>query len=488
MELKTNQKENGSRIVKLLPAFVMIVFALQPLMDILSYWTNTIGMGNSITLILRFGVLAAVALAGFCVSDRKKAYIIAAVIFAALFVGHAVACTSVGYQNVVTDATNYIRVIQMPLFAMCFITFVRANDRCFDAIENGFMLNFWIITVSVILSVITGTQSPTYQQTNIGVLGWFATSNAQSAVLSIMTPILVCMCIYRKKNMLLFIATTAAAFAQLYLLGTRLAFLAMFVTVFGVLLLMLLTKQFSIKHFAVLAACLALCCVFFKQSPMYLNQQTYINVMSEKQSDANNMMQREEDTDDGLSEEERHMAALRVIYRYYSKNLCERYGVEVVMEKYHYIDTISELTAVRNQKITYCKLLMDEHPFASRLFGVELNRMTFNNHVFDVENDFHGIYFLYGFVGLALMIAFVMYFIVLIAKALIKDFKKYFNMQSGAYGMALCLALVYAYCTAGVLRRPNASFYLSVVLAVVYYIVMLKKDADSFDEKEQIEE
>ena len=42
-----------------------------------------------------------------------------------------------------------------------------------------------------------------------------------------------------------------------------------------------------------------------------------------------------------------------------------------------------------------------------------------------------------------------------------------------------------AYFTAGVLRRPNSSFYLSVVLAVIFYLVCIKKydDDDTLAEK-----
>ena len=46
--------------------------------------------------------------------------------------------------------------------------------------------------------------------------------------------------------------------------------------------------------------------------------------------------------------------------------------------------------------------------------------------------------------------------------------------MAGAIGLALILLLVYSYCTAGVLRRPNASFYLSMVLALAYYLTRIK--------------
>ena len=65
-------------------------------------------------------------------------------------------------------------------------------------------------------------------------------------------------------------------------------------------------------------------------------------------------------------------------------------------------------------------------------------------------------------------------FPVLIVQALVRDFKTYFTPMAGAIGISLVILLVFSYFTAGVLRRPNASFYLSAVLALVYYLTKLK--------------
>ena len=37
------------------------------------------------------------------------------------------------------------------------------------------------------------------------------------------------------------------------------------------------------------------------------------------------------------------------------------------------------------------------------------------------------------------------------------------------------MALLHAYATAGLLRRPNASFYFAAVLAVIFYLVRLRR-------------
>ena len=43
--------------------------------------------------------------------------------------------------------------------------------------------------------------------------------------------------------------------------------------------------------------------------------------------------------------------------------------------------------------------------------------------------------------------------------------------------------MIYAYCTAGVLRRPNASFYLSVLLAAIYYLTRLREYPEEVPEQ-----
>lgn len=283
------------RLAPMLPKFLMILLILQPLMDILSFWTDRLGMSNTITLLLRFAVFAVVCVLGFVTSSRKKVYGIAIAACAFLLVGHCISCFIVGYQRIVYDLTNFVRVVQMPLFVLCFISFLRANNKCYRAFETGLMLDFWIITASVFVSVLTHTSSATYQSTNVGILGWYTFGNAQSAIMSILAPIVILLC-YRRKNFLLFTVTSIAALAQLYLMGTRLAFFSIAVAALGVPIVLVLTgkARTSKRYIAVLVLILAACCATYKQSPMYINQNQYQVAMSYKQNDADVMIRRVE--------------------------------------------------------------------------------------------------------------------------------------------------------------------------------------------------
>lgn len=474
-ELKT-ASPLSRRIDELLPTLLIVLFVLQPAMDILSYWMDRFGMSNTLTLAIRFLVLVGFGLIGFLLSHRKRVYLIFAALCGVLIAGHVYACSLKGYLNPVSDLTNFVRVIQMPLFTFCFITCLKRNRRCYRALEKGCVINFWIIAASIALSILTGTAGTTYEENGFGIIGWFATTNAQSAILSILVPITVTLA-YRRRSFALFTITSVVGLGLLYMLGTRLAYLSIAVTVIGLLIVATLTKNVSKKYFVVLFLLLAISVGTFKISPMYRNQMRYNTAMSSKQGDAEVMMARsakKNGVDLSKLPLKERIPYLRIIYRYYNKMLCRRFNVYRVMEAYDYTSQISKITATRHQKIIFCKMLQDEHPAVSRVFGMELERMKFHDHIYDVENDFHGIYFLYGWVGLAMMIAFVGWFIWLVIRALLKNFRQFFTIEAGAFGMAFCMALVYAYATAGVLRRPNSSFYLSMLLAVIWYLTQMR--------------
>lgn len=481
MTAEVQLQNQQSKLIRNLPHFVTVIFVLQPLMDVISFWQAELGVSNTPTLALRFGVLAVVALMGFFLSRQKKVYIIAGLICAALWAGHCLVCVQKGYLDPIADVTNYVRVVQLPLFAVCFITFMKRNDQCFEGIKRGFVLNFAIITAVLALSLLTDTCRPTYDLSHLGRMGWFSTSNAQSAVVSMLTPVVVWIAYEAKRPWLMWI-TVALAYVQLFYIGTRLAFVAMAATTLGLAFTFLVTRHIEWKRVAALFVCLIIAAGCMKYGPMYKNQNYYSDYTSTQQGYVASEMN-EALLGDGLSNfadlsDAEKRSILAPIYVFYTPELCRRFSVNTVIGAYDYSYAVSDLTNTRQRKITYCKLLLQEHPALSQAFGMELARMTWGDTNYDVENDFHGVYFLFGGVGLGLMIAFLAYFAFLILWALKKDARKYFTPAAGAFGISLCIAIGNAYFTAGVLRRPNSSFYLSVLLAVIFYLVCIKKYGD----------
>jgi len=474
-----------------LPLATLVLFVLQPLMDVLSFWILRWGMGNTATLLLRLFVLAAMVLTGFLAADRKKPWYITAAVCAFIGICHMIACFHFGYGSIVTDLSNYVRVLQLPLTVLCLITFMRKDADCYKAMMGGIALNLTIILIVQILAVLTGTEPHTYDD-GAGYIGWFSNTNTQSAILTMAAPVAACWICQKKglKSIWLWIVLLGSGFSMFFL-GTRLAYAGIIAMSFGLAVSTLIIRLKDWKR----ALCFGLVGVLFigilPYAPMMGHRKAHSDEMDLKQNWVNIALtkpkdEEEEEEEDGppplageplvLTEEQKaRIEYLTPIYEHYVSDLVDVFGVEKTIHMMGYTEDIVAMTNTRDKKLMFARALMDLSPVTAKLFGIELGRFTVRRHIFDVENDFHGIYYLYGILGLAAMIAYLAYFIAIIAIALFKNFRRTFTLEAAAWGIALIMCLGHCYFTAGVLRRPSASFYLAAVLAGAYYLVKIKK-------------
>ena len=70
-----------------LPGVLVGLCAAQPLLDVLSFWTQDLAWGSKLTLSLRLLIFLGVMLTGFVLSERRRFYWIAAAVCAALLCG-----------------------------------------------------------------------------------------------------------------------------------------------------------------------------------------------------------------------------------------------------------------------------------------------------------------------------------------------------------------------------------------------------------------
>ena len=460
-----------------LPGVLVGLCAAQPLLDVLSFWTQDLALGSKLTLSLRLLIFLGVMLTGFVLSGHKRAYWITAAVCAVLYAAHVLACLRANEAftaaNLISDATNFIRVAQIPLFTIAFITFLRCCRQGFASFERGITIAFWIIAAVELLSALTGTDPYTYPDKRIGLCGWFYFANSQSAILSMLVPLALCPAL-RSGQIRRWLPIAVVGFAELFCFATRLAYMSLFVTAIGMVITLALTKRGSAKVCAVLLLCAAVCAAGYTVSPIHRNQQAVAANAVRKQENIDRLVAqgKAEFGDQGY-------AYLTYAYDEYLGGTVERYGLEATAEMYGYSTKAADITNVRTIKINYCRLMLNTEPLTSRLFGLSYDEMTYHGYCYDVENDFHGIAYLYGWAGLACLLAFLGYFLVIIVCALIRNARRYFTVEAGACGVALCTALAHIYNTAGVLRRPNASFYLCLILASIWYLIYIRDYDDS---------
>ena len=455
-----------------LPGMLVGLCAAQPLLDVLSFWTQDLAWGSKLTLSLRLLIFLGVMLTGFVLSDRRRFYWIAAAVCAALYAGHVLACLRANAPfttaNLISDATNFIRFAQLPLFTIAFITFLRCCWQGFASLERGITIAFWIIAAVALLSALTGTNPYTYPDKHIGLCGWFYFANSQSAILSMLVPLALCPAL-RSGQIRRWLPIAVVGFAELFCFATRLAYMSLFVTAIGTGITWAVTRRGDWKIYIALLLCAVICAAAFPVSPMHRNQQAVAANAVRKQENIDRLVAqgKAEFGDEGY-------AYLTYAYDEYLGGTVERYGLEATAEMYGCSTKASVITNVRTIKINYCRLMLNTEPFTSRLFGLSYDEMTYHGYCYDVENDFHGIAYLYGWAGLACLLAFLGYFLVIIVCALIRNARRYFTVEAGACGVALCTALAHIYNTAGVLRRPNASFYLCLILAAIWYLIYIR--------------
>ena len=487
-------------VIRKLPLLLVIFCVIQPLLDALGFWQDRLGLPNLLTTLIRMALLGAMALLGFWLSQRRWVYVAVFGVLALYLGGHVWACSTqnsnvlwaIGYQDPKTDLLNQIRILLLPVTTLCLITFLRRNGDCFRALKKGLLLTLAVIAGIMLLATVTGTDPHTYNgyddMVPMGVLGWFLWTNSQSAVLSMLVPLAIFWAADRWKTRLLpTLLVTAAAEATLFFLGPRLAYAALAAAGFGLGLMLILKRQ----SWKPIVAVLLVTCVFLGLYPLSTTYARTREVAAQNEEEQRRISLRLGDgalkSGDGadavMDLEQPYLRNL--VLTYYSLGVhgpMRRFGVERTMAKYNYTREYAQIGNQRNKKLAFCSMLMDDASFQSHLFGLDLCDMKEQEGIwsqreqrwvdenYDVENDFHGIYYLCGGVGLGLMIGFLGLFLVLLLRRLTKNFKQTFTVETAAFAISFACALAHAYFTASILRRNNASVFLAVILACLWYL------------------
>ncbi|MBQ9968465.1 MAG: O-antigen ligase family protein [Oscillospiraceae bacterium] len=469
MRVSKSRQERAS----FLPTFMLILCIIQPVLDVASFWLDRLGLSNAPTTALRFLMLALVVGVGFILSERKGYYLGLAGVLAALTAGHILACAQWSYDAPLVDLANALRIYQLPMMTLSFITMVRKEPACIESIKKGFLICLAVCASVEIVSVLTDTNPYTYRdQKTVGICGWFYFANSQSAILTMLVPVSICYVLEKTKKTLPILLASVTGLGVLYFFATRLAFAALVGTGFGVAVcLFFFRKTMDVKKPAIiLVVCTVIALAAVPLSPMVKNDTLVARNKILKQQDIDAMVAADEAAaiEAGLEGEALSVARLASAYDKYLPGLSGHFGLERTAELYDRSTDAGDIADVRRARLNFCKLLLEDQPGLSFWFGMEREDMSHDGITYDVENDLHGIFYLCGAVGLVLMLLFLGWFLFRIVVALRRDFRSVFTLQAVGCGIALLCCLIHAYCTAGVLRRPNVTFYLAALLAVSY--------------------
>ena len=487
--------------IRLLPCLVLAFCVLQPLLDVAGYWQQVLGLSNRPTMILRLAVLIAGFLLGFLVTDRKWIYLVFSSVVIFYLSGHIFACIqNGGYQDWKEDLTDQARTLVLPVTVLSLITVLRKNPACFNAMKKGLALDLAIILAVELLSLITGSDPHTYDEKGIGLRGWFVWTSPQSAILSVLAPLVIAWALERWPEKILPVtAASLLSLGALYLYGTRLAYISLAAAGFGMAAAVLVWQKTRWRQALAIFLCAALFCALYPISPMQRNRAAVNDNAKIKQERVSAAAARS-----GVGSEERQTEnprALAAAYRYNLQGMVDTFGLERVAARYGNTLDAGKICDDRLMKMNYCALAMEDavsNTGLARLFGLELSRTRVEQtevyrfetddwvkepETYDPENDIHGVGYLCGAVGLFLVAALLAWIGLRAVLALVFRRKAVFTPTYAAWLGAFVIAMAYAFGTASVLRRNNASVYFALILAGLWLLSRRPPQKGEFHEE-----
>ena len=488
VSLKNKFDNRKQDLIRLLPGIVFVFCLAQPLLDVAGFWQGELGIKTVFTTLIRFGCFAGAALIGFLLTDRKRIYWLLAGVMA-LFAGlRSWALMEAGYSFPAEDLMNLLEFYMLPVYTLAFCTFARKNPRVVRAIAAGLAADLAIVAAVMVLSRLTGTDPYTYPNKQLGVQGWFLYGNPQSAILSMLVPVSMGWALEKWQGKVLPVAgVVLVGELALYFLGTRLSTMAMAASGVGVAVCLLLIDRKRWRQAAAITLVTVVLTALIPFSPMVENQSRQADNFDLKQQAFDEVAM----TDDENADEQTKLDRLVEAYRLYVPGLVTRFGGERTLEAYNYTTDVNVVGARRTMRLTFCRLLREDSPASAKWFGMDITRMKVQGvdlnwstgemedmvTSFDPENDFHAVYYLYGAVGLALILGFFVYFAGSALLAVFLDFKRHFTVTFAALAIGCCCAAAHCVFTASILRFSNSAAYLSLLLAGLWSLSRRERSA-----------
>ena len=455
------------------------LFAVQPVLDALAFWTAN----ERVTPagLIRLGIMVLLPVIVFVLTDRKKVFFafLAAV---GLFCGlHALNCLRVGYISPVYDIRYMASVAQMPLFAVCFLLCIR-DERTKEAAYRGVVIAACLTVLFLVIARVTRSGNVTYGE-GLGYSGWVIDENRNANSTNLV--IFACFCVFlalrTEKRWL--IAVAAVTVDAVFLTnGTKGCYFSIFAIFVSFALFFLLEKRLTKKELDRFAVLLLLglsifSAVIYPLTPRYKVTEEQRKTARGTQGEIEaTLLEKGIDITNMSAEERFENPEVKEVFEFYywkylgvKPDLIDRFGMDRVLMQYRMSTNVAKLIDARVMERNYADMIFQDSDALTRVVGFEASEMGFDG-VYDLENDWHAVFYYYGYLGFVLYVGFVLYFIVRIGRCWRRDGRTCFTLENFALALALVLVLGLAHFSGATLRRPNVSIWLSLILALIYYV------------------
>lgn len=463
--------------------WLLCLICAQPFLDVLAFWTRS--ESGTAAGYIRLGIMGVLCLyVLFHIRDNLR-FLPSVVLVTLVFGLHVVNCFRKGYIGFVSDTRMILTMAYLPVLAVCFCCLI-TEDALRDQAVKGIMINFWVESFIVLLSYVTGTYMHTYSE-GFGIAGWVISDNrcCHSDIISSTAVFAAYLSVTTKKKWLN-ILTPLAIFALLITNGTKVCYLTL-LTISVCFPIFLLFRRFLCKKKAdcsqTIAAILLVLVGFasialYPVTPRYKMEELKRSHLDKKEAefaaemDALGYNIYTVTLDDIFSDELLHEKFIHYYKRFVFGSvdpLGERFSFDRIITAYNGTVSSGILGDTRDMKNVYVRFLFEDSDLLTRLFGIEYDSIG-KDKVNDLENDWFAILYYLGCFGFALTGIALVYLFVRIFRAL---FRAGFIALSTPLNFTLlfgfCLQLGMAYFSGAVMRRPNASVYVALFIALLFF-------------------
>ena len=459
--------------------WLTVLIAIQPVLDILAYWTRS--PDGTAAGMLRLAVMLILPLHLLITLKKKGRFILSMAAIALVGAAHVLNCLRVGYLDMRYDLVYLARVMQMPILAVCLGYYIQ-DETHKEAAFKGLKYAAYLYFAGLILAIVTGTATDTYGP-GLGVSGWVIGENrcANSVIVVTLALALLYFAVRSDNVWLNLFAPPLIAFA-LILNGTKACYFSLFGACGGFAVYLVIDRllhggKLKTRVIAVLLLTAVVSAAVYPITPRYKILLTQQRSSARQQDELERIMQELGYDLKSMTLEEK-LADPRLVQifgdYYYDliwaiiPDMFARFDYPEVCAKYKFNTNAAQLIDVRRMKFNYASLIWDEKDTLTHLVGFEPSEVWYGAQT-DLENDWPAIWFYYGWLGFAMYAAFLLYYAWLILKRVALDFKGTVTLENFFLLLLFFLHIGLAQFSGSVIRRPNVSIYMSLAMALIYY-------------------
>lgn len=434
---------------------ILIIFILvNPVIDVVtSIGIREFDISLSIGIILK-GLFLLYSLLSFLrmknrsnIDKAAKYLLLAFVLYAAVHT--LMSFQSFGLSRTFSAVVTMAKSFYLPLIVLSLYRLIEKKDI---ALLTRALVYSAVFVVSIIaLSLITGTDYNAYKSGKTGTVGWFYAANEVSALLGILTPILLYFILEKLKVSPIIKIAVIGAYAYLYYqIGTKVVALSVIMTVLYILVLFIIRKA-AYKKLDISKPLITVLILFILSiglvpvTPIGVNLNLHNKLILDRY-------------EDNIDEENPES----------NEDIKKDFGIDELLDNEEVM--MSLVFSGRDEYFTVRKFIYDRASMTEKLFGLTQFAVTNNNQVksYIIEIDYFDLFFNFGIIGSAFYWVIILGAVVFAVRKALKNWRLF---EPGSvlpyYLCSVILAFGIAMFAGHVFVSPSVSFYLALVISML---------------------